>query len=538
MPSRFANKQPVGRMPPTGADQLDEPGVKNLLIAVLQEEKKISYLLEAMVHCIRSPHHQPFVGSMIAQRNFRDMMPMSSQGNANALRARMQAEAFNPVVQKLAEAQMCLANQIAVLVGRMDRDKPAPNATQGEPRTPASDVVFLDDDSSHDTSAQVPGRKDAGNGPASTPTQDVAMTNSTETIYSKANSDNFPFEKKKSQDVTHSRNPSATDRDVLDEFIQPLDQSESDDATATESTNTNHSQNAAEGDVITDLNQVLANSSQFPAALKKKIHALLMTQHEKISPEEVSKLISAHSESKPEDVQEISEADTVAALLNLSGRKSPHTKKIKTEEDDSQAAALTRPPPSPSQPQPLNPSRSALSQPNVNKKVAVKLEDDGEASLAAQEDSLVNTYAFREGTLLRTFLKPTDTHLVTQFTYYVLAELEVAYFTWRDRRGNRRKLITGYPGMACRYCHGDTGRTGRYFPSSVKTMADSKKTLFSVYDHLSCCQKTPDEVKRRLLTLYGQHVAEQGKKVKRHGSQRDFFRRVFNMLHSKKEGKE
>ena len=133
--------------------------------------------------------------------------------------------------------------------------------------------------------------------------------------------------------------------------------------------------------------------------------------------------------------------------------------------------------------------------------------------------------------LICSFLHHTDRSTVSDFTNAVVDEMEVTSFGHHDsRKGTRGRLPNGFPGMACRHCQGLNGRTGRYFPSSIKTISDSKKSLYAMHKHLATCVECPDEIKHRLDGLFSTHVAAR-KKNSRHGTQRAFFRKIWAKLH-------
>ena len=125
--------------------------------------------------------------------------------------------------------------------------------------------------------------------------------------------------------------------------------------------------------------------------------------------------------------------------------------------------------------------------------------------------------------------------LVTQFTDDIFSELEIVKFTQTDRKGNRTKVPLAFPGMACRHCKGSITRTGRYFPSSLKTLADSKKTLFAVHRHMSQCKLCPEATKDKIQQSFDQHKNEFKEKSKRHGSQRAYFRILWDTIHPRQE---
>ncbi len=121
-------------------------------------------------------------------------------------------------------------------------------------------------------------------------------------------------------------------------------------------------------------------------------------------------------------------------------------------------------------------------------------------------------------------------HFVTNFTYAIMCQLEPAEFTSNDRRGNRSCLSVGYKGVRCKHCKG-IGRTGRYFPSSLKSFADPDKTLKPIYRHLAGCTDFPESTKIAIDRFYLTHQEELENKNKRHGGQRAFYRQIWNILH-------
>jgi hypothetical protein len=135
-----------------------------------------------------------------------------------------------------------------------------------------------------------------------------------------------------------------------------------------------------------------------------------------------------------------------------------------------------------------------------------------------------------DGTLVSTLLESSDRTLVSDFTNAIVNEMQVTSFNSRDRKGKRSSFPSGYAGMSCRHCDGKVGRTGRYFPSSVKTISDSKKSLYAMYKHLSKCSQCPDDVKLTLGILFQKHT-ESRKRNRRQGTQRAYFRKIWLALH-------
>jgi len=123
---------------------------------------------------------------------------------------------------------------------------------------------------------------------------------------------------------------------------------------------------------------------------------------------------------------------------------------------------------------------------------------------------------------------PDDENVATQFSFYLLGQMQMCVFTEADRLGKRKGLPPGFPGLACRHCFGGYG-SGRFFPSSIKTLSDTSKTLNVLFNHMMRCRKCPPEVRETLEKLRKVHD-EQRAKMK-FGSQKAFFARIWDRLH-------
>ena len=124
---------------------------------------------------------------------------------------------------------------------------------------------------------------------------------------------------------------------------------------------------------------------------------------------------------------------------------------------------------------------------------------------------------------------PEDEKVATQFSFYLLGQMQMCVFTEADRLGKRKGLPPGFPGLACRHCFGGYG-SGRFFPSSIKTLSDTSKTLNVLYNHMMRCRKCPIEVRETLEKLRKTHDEERAKM--KFGSQKAFFARIWDRLHS------
>lgn len=136
---------------------------------------------------------------------------------------------------------------------------------------------------------------------------------------------------------------------------------------------------------------------------------------------------------------------------------------------------------------------------------------------------------------LRDLISVRDRSITSKFTSHIIDQLDFVYFVEADRRSHRTHLPIGFRGFSCRYCHSAPGKSGRFFPSSLKTLSDTKKTLYALRAHLLKCPETPDDVKQYLHYLFTTHLAEV-KTLKVNSSQRAFFRKVWKCLRSSSEG--
>ena len=127
-----------------------------------------------------------------------------------------------------------------------------------------------------------------------------------------------------------------------------------------------------------------------------------------------------------------------------------------------------------------------------------------------------------------TLVVPSDVHTATTFSFDLLSQMVPCTFTEADRLGKRKGLRIGFRGLACRHCYGGFGN-GRFFPSSIKTMSDTSKTLNVLHSHVMRCRKCPNEVKEQLQKYRATHDSERAKL--KFGSQKAFFAKIWKRLH-------
>ncbi|KAL3816268.1 hypothetical protein ACHAXA_008076 [Cyclostephanos tholiformis] len=123
---------------------------------------------------------------------------------------------------------------------------------------------------------------------------------------------------------------------------------------------------------------------------------------------------------------------------------------------------------------------------------------------------------------------PADEATATQFSFLLLSQMQPCVFTEADRLGKRKGLPTGFAGLACRHCFGGYG-SGRFFPSSIKTLSDTSKTLNVLHNHMSRCRKLPKETLELLEAARITHDEDRAKM--KFGSQKAFFAKIWSRLH-------
>jgi len=127
--------------------------------------------------------------------------------------------------------------------------------------------------------------------------------------------------------------------------------------------------------------------------------------------------------------------------------------------------------------------------------------------------------------------QPEDSVYATAFSYHLLCQIRVCKLDNQFRFGRHRKnLPLGFPGLACRHCYNNGQISGRWFSSTIKTMADSQKTLNLMGNHLiDKCPRCPEEVKTLLKRLRLSHDNERAHM--NHGAQLALFSRIWDRMH-------
>lgn len=122
-----------------------------------------------------------------------------------------------------------------------------------------------------------------------------------------------------------------------------------------------------------------------------------------------------------------------------------------------------------------------------------------------------------------------DRHLVSDTTLVAMAQMKMCYITEEDRIGRCKDHKVGFKGLCCKHCGGKAGKPGygRYFPSSLRSLAQADSCQQIIKHVSSKCTSCPADIRSVILEM---HRLETSERI-RYGSRRIFFRRVWTRLH-------
>jgi hypothetical protein len=157
-------------------------------------------------------------------------------------------------------------------------------------------------------------------------------------------------------------------------------------------------------------------------------------------------------------------------------------------------------------------------------------DDDTHRMMEITKDGCTSLQDANSSTLpeMKYLCYPQDQNHATKFIYTLMRQMTICAFTEADRLGKRKNLPIGFGGITCRHCISDYG-TGRFFPSSIKTLADATKTLNVLHTHILKCRKCPTSIKNELNELRLSHDSERDELI--FGSLKEFYSRVWLRLH-------
>jgi hypothetical protein len=128
------------------------------------------------------------------------------------------------------------------------------------------------------------------------------------------------------------------------------------------------------------------------------------------------------------------------------------------------------------------------------------------------------------------FMKDRD--LVPDSLFVAMAQMKACKLTQADRVGCYKNRDVDFTGMCCKHCGGQPG-FGRYYPNSVRSLAQTT-TSQTILKHIgSKCRFCPPQVRQAVLELQRQQAAKEGIAAgrPRYGSRKIFFQRMWARLH-------
>lgn len=132
-----------------------------------------------------------------------------------------------------------------------------------------------------------------------------------------------------------------------------------------------------------------------------------------------------------------------------------------------------------------------------------------------------------------------DRDLVPDALFVAMSQMKICHLTQADRVGCYKSRDLGFVGMCCKHCGGQPG-FGRYFPNSVRSLAQTT-TSQTILKHIgNKCRFCPAEIRAAVLDLQSQQAAREGLATgrPRYGSRKIFFQRVWSRLHAGTLGKD
>lgn len=126
-----------------------------------------------------------------------------------------------------------------------------------------------------------------------------------------------------------------------------------------------------------------------------------------------------------------------------------------------------------------------------------------------------------------------DRDLVPDALFVAMSQMKICHLTQADRVGCYKSRDLGFVGMCCKHCGGQPG-FGRYFPNSVRSLAQTT-TSQTILKHIgSKCRFCPTETRNAVLDLQRQQAVREGLATgrPRYGSRKIFFQRVWARLHA------
>lgn len=127
-----------------------------------------------------------------------------------------------------------------------------------------------------------------------------------------------------------------------------------------------------------------------------------------------------------------------------------------------------------------------------------------------------------------------DRDLVPDPLFVAMSQMKPCTLSEADRVGCYKSRPVAFAGMCCKHCGGQPG-FGKYFPETVRSLAQTT-TSQTILKHIgSKCRFCPPHVRQALLELQRQQIIKESSSAgrPRYGSRKVFFQRIWSRLHGK-----
>jgi hypothetical protein len=127
-----------------------------------------------------------------------------------------------------------------------------------------------------------------------------------------------------------------------------------------------------------------------------------------------------------------------------------------------------------------------------------------------------------------------DRDLVPDPLFVAMSQMKPCILSEADRVGCYKSRPPAFAGMCCKHCGGQPG-FGKYFPETVRSLAQTT-TSQTILKHIgSKCRFCPPHVRQAVLELQRQQVIKETTNAgrPRYGSRKVFFQRIWARLHGK-----
>lgn len=126
-----------------------------------------------------------------------------------------------------------------------------------------------------------------------------------------------------------------------------------------------------------------------------------------------------------------------------------------------------------------------------------------------------------------------DRDLVPDPLFIAMAQMKPCVLSEADRVGSYKSRPIGFVGFCCKHCGGQPG-FGKYFPASVRSLAQTTTSQTILKHVASKCRFTPPHIRKIIQDLKRQQAAKDAAASNgrpRYGSRKGFFQRVWSRLH-------